>query len=94
MDRSVEISHFYPLNSETNHYTSDVRMDFENRGGKTRILVLRHMNEQTKEGMNRERDRTVRRGGVPLKAEEERMVGKQAGSKEGFGIRGQHSQPW
>lgn len=69
-------------------------MDFENRGGKTKILVLRHMNEQTREGMNKERERTVRRGSVPLKAEEERVVGKQAGSKEGFGIRGQHSQPW
>lgn len=47
------------------------------------------MNEQTREGMNRERERTT-----PLKAEEEQVVGKQAGSKEGIGIGGQHSQPW
>lgn len=44
--------------------------------------------------MNTERERTVRRGGVLLKSEEERVVGEQAGSKEGFGIGGQHSQHW
>lgn len=54
------------------------------------------MNKQERgnEQRERERENSVQQGSVLLKSEKERVVGEQAGSKEGFGIRGQHSQHW